>query len=541
MLNFFNSKRSVKILLFFWIISAIYCYFFLPPKNDDGIYMSIALSVINNGVPGILINNEIIPTFFIFPTQPFLNGIFLKIIGLIGFDLNEYNYRLLNIILFVTLIIITSNLINYLLKKNKLRHLLNSTFLILISLTPFANNFYVNRPEIIGLLLIITTIYYISSAIRKRENGYLFYIKVGALLGITSTIHPNFSILSISIYTIFLFQKFQHENLKKIFTSLLSLGISISPFIIWMLINYEYVSDQLFNRISHDFINEGNNSLGLTEIFKLSLFLGNESLPQKIYNFFFNFPLMAIIIASIIFNIVLLFKYKLNYFFKNYNFCIFFVSIIIFLTMLPYAGYISLVSFLLSFNVIISLTKISDLKFIKKRFNFFISIIFIFGLISPLNPIFFHKIKNMITDNQYFEVDKTRKIISDISNVNSIFILTTPKFLPLFSNKIEQQIKKNNVENLYWFFPVVNRPSKNFIEMYHKDFDAATKNDISNLIWVIEKNNYKNNCLILVHNSFVIRLGEVEKLYENKRYLFLKTNSLLKFQNMKKCYEKRII
>ena len=209
--------------------------------------------------------------------------------------------------------------------------------------------------------------------------------------------------------------------------------------------------------------------------------------------------------------------------------------------MLPYAGYISLVAFLLSFNVIISLTKISDLKFIKKRFNFFISIIFMFGLISPLNPIFFHKIKNIITDNQYFEVNKTRKIISDISNVNSIFILTTPKFLPLFSNKIEQQIKKNNVENLYWFFPVVNRPSKNFIEMYHKDFDAATKNDISNLIWVIEKKNYKNNCLILVHNSFVIKLGEVEKLYENKRYLFLKTNSLLKFQNMEKCYEKRII
>ena len=104
MFNFFNSKRSVKILLFFWIISAIYCYFFLPPKNDGGIYMSVALSVINNGIPGILINNEIIPTFFIFPTQPFINGIFLKIIGLIGFELNEYNYRLLNIILFVALI-----------------------------------------------------------------------------------------------------------------------------------------------------------------------------------------------------------------------------------------------------------------------------------------------------------------------------------------------------------------------------------------------------------------------------------------------------
>ena len=44
-----------------------------------------------------------------------------------------------------------------------------------------------------------------------------------------------------------------------------------------------------------------------------------------------------------------------------------------------------------------------------------------------------------------------------------------------------------------------------------------------------------------MHNSFVIKLGEVEKLYENKRYLFLKTNSLLKFQNMEKCYEKRVI
>ena len=537
MFNFFNSKRSVKILLFFWIISAIYCYFFLPPKNDDGIYMSIALSVINNGVPGILINNEIIPTFFIFPTQPFLNGIFLKIIGLIGFDLNEYNYRLLNIILFVTLIIITSNLINYLLKKNKLRHLLNSTFLILISLTPFANNFYVNRPEIIGLLLIITTIYFISSAIRKKGNGNLVYIKVGALLGVTSTIHPNFSILSISIFAIFLFQRFQYENSKKIFLGLLSFGISISPFIIWMLINYEYVSDQLFDRRIDNFINKENNSLGLIEIFKLSFFLGNENLSQKIYNFFFNFPLMMIIISSIIFNIVLLFKYKFNHLFKDYNFCIFFISLIIILIMLPYAGYISLVSFLLSFNIIISLTKICNLEFMKKKFNFFISIIFIFGLISPLNPIFFHKIKNIITDNQYFEMNKIKTALVDISSVNSIFILTTPKFLPLFSNKIEQQIKKNNAENLYWFFPVVKGPSKNFIKMYHKDFDEAMKNDISNLIWIIENKKYKNNCLPLVNNGFAIKLGEVKKLYENKGYLFLEANSLLKFKNMEKCLQ----
>ena len=499
--------------------------------------MSVALSVINNGIPGILINNEIIPTFFIFPTQPFINGIFLKIIGLIGFELNEYNYRLLNIILFVALILVTSNLINYLLKKNKLKYLLNSTFLILISLTPFANNFYVNRPEIIGLLLIITTIYFISSAIRKKGNGNLVYIKVGTLLGITSTIHPNFSILSISIFAIFLFQRFQYENSKKIFFSLLSFGISISPFIIWMLINYEYVSDQLFDRRIDNFINKGNNSLGLIEIFKLSFFLGNENLSQRIYNFFFNFPLMMIIISSIIFNIVLLFKYKFNHLFKDYNFCIFFISLIIILIMLPYAGYISLVSFLLSFNIIISLTKICNLEFMKKKFNFFISIIFIFGLISPLNPIFFHKIKNIITDNQYFEMNKIKTALADISNVNSIFILTTPKFLPLFSNKIEQQIKKNNVENLYWFFPVVNGPSKNFIKMYHKDFDKAMKNDISNLIWIIENKKYKNNCLPLVNNGFAIKLGEVKKLYENKRYLFLEANSLLKFKNMEKCLQ----
>ena len=531
MFNFFNSKKSVQILIFFWIFSAIYAYFFFPPKNDDATYMMIALSVFDNGIPGVLLNNEIIPTFFIFPTQPFINGIFLKIINFFGFDINSYNYRILNIISFVGLIIVTSRVINLLLKDHEYKYFLNSIFLILISITPFSHNFYINRPEIMGLFFIFWALYFIFLPKKKGPSKENDYIKISILLGLSFIMHPSCSLLSMAIYSVFLFNKLRDKNYKKIFMSIFFFILSISPLFIWIIINYDVASDQLFNRISNDTTGQINNIFGIFSlILKMTFNIENKSIFQNLYNFIFNFSLLLIIFSCVILNAIFLFKKKLKFNFISYEFSFFLIPLIIIMSMKPAPVWICVISFLLTFNLIILISKLKFEFLVNKKVNILLSVFLIFCFFAPLNPIFLHKIKNFITED-YFDVSKTKEFYNSIKNSNNILIINN-KLLPVFIDEVKKEIKeKRIIKNLYWFYPILDRPSESFTYLYNLEIEQLLKNDHKNLIWGIHKKRINkintNDYCLLTYSDKSIRLKNVQKIFEDRYHYFLKANKII--------------
>ena len=522
--DFLNKKLFTKIIVLFWIISAIYSYFFFPPKDDDGVYMSIALSVFNTGIPAVFLNDEIIPAFFIFPTQPFLNGGFLKLISFFGLDPNSYNYRLLNTISFIALILITSNLINLVFKEHKFKFLLSSTFFILISVTPFSNNFYVNRPEIIGLLLIFSALYLIFSSERKKYPKKKHYIKISVMLGLASIMHPNFFILSILIYFAYFLNEFTKKSIKKILVSLFFFILPASILFIWMIVNYDFLSDQLFNRISNGLRIKNDNSFFL-DIIKISLFIGDEDIFQKLYNFYFNFPLLLIISLCSILNIIILFKNKLIITLKKYEIYFFIVSLIILLFMTPYPGPICLISFLLSFNLIFIISKINFNNKIGKKLDLILSIILILNIFNPLNPIIFYKMKEYITKNNYYDKNEIKKYFNTTKVSNNILIIASPSLLPIFTDRVVKKFGKEKTKNVHWFFPIMSNPSKKFLDLYNLELDRVLENDSKKLIWGVSKKRIKkinNNdyCLPLTHDNLSIRLNSVEKIFEDRFHYF---------------------
>lgn len=76
-----SSKILTVFILLAWIVTIIFSWWFIPPKIDDAIYLVPAISVFNNYSPGVFIANSIEPIFFIFPTQPFVHGLFLKFLS----------------------------------------------------------------------------------------------------------------------------------------------------------------------------------------------------------------------------------------------------------------------------------------------------------------------------------------------------------------------------------------------------------------------------------------------------------------------------
>ena len=530
--DFLNKKILTKILIFFWILSAFYSYFFIPPKSDDGgIYLISALSVFNNGIPGVLLQDKIIPTFFVFPTQPFINGIFLKIISFFGFDLNSYNYRILNLISFICLIIITSKIINLLLNDHKYKYLLNSIFLILISITPISNNFYINRPELMGFFLIFLAFYYILLSKKNIPSKKDNYIKISILLGLSFIFHPSSMLLSTAIYSIFLFYGLAKKNLKKKIVSIFFFIMSISPLFVWMIINYDVVFDQLFNRISSD-ISSNKNIIGTIffDNLKILLNIKKENTFQYLYNFIFNFPLFLILIFCSILNLILIFNKKLRVNYKSYEFSFFIISIIIILFAKPAPPYSLTISFFLTFNLIILISKFKFEFMNNKKINFILSFFLIFLLITPLNPIFFHKIKNYITDD-YYSLERTRDFYKSIITSNDILVVNNT-LLPIFINEMSDEIKKKRLrKKLYHFYPVMYEPSEKFLELYELDINELLKNDHENLIWGVSKERInkinKNDYCFLSTSQTSLRLNNVEKIFEDRYHYILKARKII--------------
>lgn len=485
LLNALTSKRLTRLALLSWLISIVYSGIFIHPKVDDGIYLVPAISTLTINFPVINFSDSVEPVFFVFPTQPFLHGVFLKIVDLLHVDVNIYSYRLFNSLLVALLLLLTVELFRSVFTRSEKQILAANLSLILLAcFSQFSLQFFVNRPENLGLVFFILGLIYLLKFF--KNIGHVKYMHIAALqFGLSSTVHPNFLLLSIPLLAYFAYLV---QGSKKKYVFIKSLSVFLFPVSIlcfWFLVNFEVASDQLFNRIQEV---SSNKFPSLEHMF--SVLSGDEAIGVM-HNIYLQIHMLTLVLML---PLLLFYLFKRPNFDKNLRsyklFQILGIGILLLLLLMqPYRPNFSLVSYLiviaLSFFIVCNLSSIGKIDLSPKKKSFLRSILVICFSIVPLSTVALHAAKKHASNDEYDNHYKTLNELAPYLRDHQHIFITTAQLLPLFSGYIYndfQNIAKNEKRTVHWYFPTADTSQGSMKKIMLQDIENEKK-IMSNALW----------------------------------------------------------
>ena len=293
------SSLLTKLVWFLWLFTLLFAWWFIPPRIDDGIYLFPAISVLNNYPPSGIINDLVQPIFYIFPTQPFFHGLFLKLLSFFSIEIGINTYRVFNYILLVVLFYLIYSLF-YNLFSNPLHRIGAANIsLILLGFSQFSTQFFVNRPEILGLVFFVLGLKFSVKFITSIKNSNL-NISISLIsFGLCAVVHPNFLILSIPIIIYLIWRMFIDIRIE----FLRFLPLALIPAVIftsWFFINFEVANDQFFARLSQASGGGFLNFSGIIELLSVIIGSSDNSLAHKIYLSAHMITLLILIICLLV-------------------------------------------------------------------------------------------------------------------------------------------------------------------------------------------------------------------------------------------------
>ena len=142
------SKRTFYFLISTWIFVIIFLNIILPPAPDDGWYSLISLGILYKSQIGQYSGDEFIPLFTQLPTFMVLQGLFYHLMSLLHISLNCYTFRLFKMLLILMLFSATFYLIKIVKQRSNKNYLIYcNVFMVILSITPFAQMCWAVRPE----------------------------------------------------------------------------------------------------------------------------------------------------------------------------------------------------------------------------------------------------------------------------------------------------------------------------------------------------------------------------------------------------------
>ena len=540
--KFLSSRKMTLILLSGWAISIVYAYFFIPPRDDDGIYLLPALYVANGLPPGFFIEEEFVLVFFIFPFQVLLNGQFLSLV-----QPDLYNYRLLNLILILPLLISTGSFIKLLFKDDEKTNLPFNLFLIILAASPFTTNFYVNRPDILGLLFFILGLLVVTRNLQTSTPRSYSTIASFLFLGLSCISHPAFIILTLPI-VIFLFYKLAKTNtsLWSILICCFSFSFPLLLFFLWFYINLDTSFPQLFNRTS-GIANSADNPLleGVLLLFKKSFFITDKDLLYKIYDFFLSFPFLFSL-SLILWNI------RSNpIFLKNFILVLLNIGCIVIVMTQPFPGPMMTASYLMMILLsvfLINFLKVNKQKKLARHNRIFSSFLIILLCLVPITPLFVHASKVHLTNQNYFDSKKTSDIVINSLLKEDKLIITTPQLIPPFTSYIYETITKDKRDDFYWLFPggQTEKPPFQIESLFKNQLESVLELPQNKSIWGLSKESIvftseKSVCFTLRGQLASIKLYNIKKIHEDRDNIFYRPEYFSVYKIIGNCSEEIIL
>jgi len=517
MINILYSKKLNNYLYIAWLLMILYGVLIIPPRVDDGIYLLPAINELLGKSPSIGFSGIYEPIFFIFPTQSYLHGQFLKLVNFFGMDLSLQTYRTFNGISTFILLLLIKKLFD--LRYDESRNVIFNTNLTLITLgffSQFSFQFFINRPEIIGLVFYTAGLIYTLKALNNRaltnDSNY-----AGIFTGLTSIVHPHFFIIAVPIQLYLSWQLMNQYSKKKFYLNLLFYIIPILFYLYWILLNFDSFQDQVLHRTGEVFID--GLALSLKYIWQIiSENLSVQTIYLKIY--------MLTFVITILGNIFLLFSVERvntkNSHFENIFKITTLSMLFILLIIQPFRPYFMMISFLSIISLIslgLGISKISIRETIFEN-NLKTKFIYLIFILMSLSMIFSNETKRFFVDNFEDKFSTQYFVETALINEKNIFI-TSGLLIPYFSESIVA-----NKKNIIWFFPTAVQPSEKFKKYFYREI-LNYKDLYKDSTWgLLSKEVIQTNygvCANLKLNGKYLNLKKPKLLFSDRMTVFLKS------------------
>jgi hypothetical protein len=544
------SNVLSKLVWLFWVVTILFAWWLIPPRIDDGIYLFPAISVLNNFPPGGIINGSIQPIFYIFPTQPFLHGIFLKLLGFLSVEPGINTYRIFNYLSVVLLFYMMHRLFSVVFDNPMQRKSATSASLILLGLSQFSTQFFVNRPEVLALVFFIVGLISSIKFITESHKSNLHIMAAFFSYGMSIILHANFIIISGSII-LYLVWLMVVDHRMRYFKFIATFFIPLSLFLVWILLNFEVAQDQLFGRIGQATKGGVFDFTAVMEMFSIIIGNSDKTLAHKIY--------LGLHMLTLLIEVLFLFFFfflgnkvyggdnKITNLFKVLSLAI--LILLSFMESWP-PNYL-LIAFLSIISVVFFVTKLSfkgstlmlwsyhvSKKLHFKSFIYFASTLFILSL-----PIF-HSLKVYAYDGDYYNHHKARNRLDNLLSGKEHIFINSSQLLPLYSDKINKDfsaIRNKKKENIHWYFPVHLSPSPKSQELM---LQSIINDEVlmQGAVWGTLKEGFVFNensntaCLTLTGQEHYIKIKGVKMLYEDRGSLFFLSESA-KPSNKVSCHD----
>ncbi len=528
------SKSTLYILILSWIGVIVFSNFFLPPSDDGRTYFEPAIAFLYGKVQwGVFIGDGFDPHFIGLPTFSYAQYVFLFFASLLKIPINLYTNKMFHMILIFSLILLTVHLLYlYLYRLNKSDYIIKSNlFLVLLSVTPFAQQCWQVRPEVFGDVLIVIGLIFFCYWKLSNNNKNIFYYLSALFLGLSAAVHPNFMLVAGILTITIIVANFTRGNR---FQSVLFGFVASIPLLLVLLWFFIYYPES-FQEMKLQIIHHKGSAGGINRLVAEALMFGGwQSTYIKLFYFIFWFPLLVIIVtvfALISKNIKSLLIHN------SFNILLLPIFISIIILMIINRGddsYFVIHSFFMSL-VFVLVFRFGKQSYIHLDSNKRIT--YVFALLCLISIVFMHtsvhSAKYFFSSEKYYYAPAVYKAVTDSLNPEDTLFITKKRQVPVFYDYVEAKYRGNSgINNIFIVFaqPALEY-DKNKLTMLLKSKVNSINHDRT--VWGVWKSgtNYdRENMKLIWGNEYQPKKSNPLRLhfdvktiiYEDKDHLFFR-------------------
>jgi len=525
-------KSTLYILLVSWIGVLVFSTIMLPPSDDGFAYFEPAMAFLHGKVHwGIFMGDDFNPFFIGFPTFSIAQFVFLFFASLVKIPINLYTYKLFNMILIFSLIILTVHLLYLYLNRIKNTDYIvkSNIFIVLLSITPFAQQCWQIRPEIFGDVMIVISLIFVCY---WKISSRIVYCYFSALfMGFSAASHASFMIIAGILTIAIIADEFVKGNRVRSVLFGFVASIPVILIAIWFLIYYPESIQEFRLQVGH---HKGSFG-GIKRLVEEALVLGSwQSNFIKLFYFIFWFPLLAILLTTF----ALVVKNLRSLLIRNsINFLLLPLFISIIILMVIHRGddsYFVIYSFfiLLVFVLVVKSGKQSHLQFINnKRLSSVVVLLCLILMVFMHTAA--HSIKFLFSSVKHYQASAVYKEVTNSLNPEDTLFITRPRQLPVFYDYVEAKYRDDSSFNNIFFVyahPVfeydrikITKTLRNKVESINHDrtvwglWKKSINYDRENmkLIWYLD-------CQTIYSSPLYLHFDVKAIIYEDKHHLFIR-------------------
>ena len=526
------SKSTLYILVLSWIGVLVFSNFMLPPSDDGNYYFEPALAFLHNKVQcGAFMGDDFNPYFIGFPTFSIAQSVFLFITSLVKVPINLYTYKMFHMILIFSLIILTVHLLYlYLYRLNNSDYIVKSNlFIILLSITPFAQQCWQIRPEVFGdVLIVISLVLFCYWRIFYKQ---IFYYFSALFLGISAAVHPNFMVVAGILTIVIVGANYVRGNhLQSVLFGFVA-SIPVLLIGVWFLVYYpESVQEFRLQIMGHTGV-----AGGIKRLVAEALMLGGwQSSFVKLFYFIFWFPFLSIIVMTFALIIV---NMKSLFIRNTINMLLLPIVISIIILMIMNRGddsYFVIYSFFITlvFVFVVKFEKQSCMLYDSNR-GVLSAVILLCLILMVFMHTSVHSVKYLFSSDKYYQAPAVYKAVTSSLSPEDTLFISKSRQVPVFYDYLEAKYSGNSgINNI---FIVCSPPAFEYDKIKLK---MSLRNKVESInhdrtVWGLWKNsiNFDRENMKLIwnydyqpnySNPLYLHFDVKTIIYEDKHHLFVR-------------------